>query len=661
MSNVDMIQDLSGRLKKLHIPRNKPLIPLFEAIANSYQATASSNRTIEVYVKRDPSLTNPQGEGLISSVTIKDRGVGFNEVNMTSFSTADSRHKEKIGGKGVGRFTWLKTFDRVKVASVYENNGQFLKREFEFSTEGGIHEIDNSACDESESGTTINLIGYKEPYRNEAPTTGDEVAESIVQHCLLILADDGGPEILLHDGGLYPLKEYFRDYCSDRTRIVEFTVSGQTLKLTILRVYSGGKIDHRLYYAASKREVCSDLLKTYLLDLAQPLADEGGCSFYINAYVEGDILTESVDGDRSTFFLPKTIAESADQSSFFENVSLEEIRIECLKRIRSEFSSFFDSIKERKLAKVDAFRQKDPKYYVLESEREAIVDLLPPSPSRAKLEEVHADALHRLRKDTAKASRRLVKAMESDNAESFSDQAKVLLEKLSGLNVSALAQYIMQRRVILDFLRNALKKDDNEKFSREDVIHKLIFPMKSEGSEVDFDDHNLWLIDDRLAFHLFLASDKPIGKMSYVESQSKNRPDIFEISLAYGDDESRPTGLTLVELKRPGRESYDEDPITQTLRHLDDIRESGLKNRHGRPIRRAAELPAFIFIICDLNSDVIKAAKRSNLMECPDGDGFFGYIGPYNAYVEVRPFGRMLDLAIQRNKAFFDRLGLHTN
>lgn len=53
--------------------------------------------------------------------------------------------------------------------------------------------------------------------------------------------------------------------------------------------------------------------------------------------------------------------------------------------------------------------------------------------------------------------------------------------------------------------------------------------------------------------------------------------------------------------------------------------------------------------------------KQAGLNPAPDGLGYFGYNPNYKAYIEVNSFDRLLDMANQRNRAFFDRLGLPVN
>jgi hypothetical protein len=48
----------------------------------------------------------------------------------------------------------------------------------------------------------------------------------------------------------------------------------------------------------------------------------------------------------------------------------------------------------------------------------------------------------------------------------------------------------------------------------------------------------------------------------------------------------------------------------------------------------------------------------ANLRITQDGLGYFGYNETLKAYIEVFSFDRLLNLATERNRAFFDHLGL---
>jgi hypothetical protein len=59
---------------------------------------------------------------------ITDNGIGLNDENFDSFNTAFSDHKLSRGGKGLGRFTWLKAFDKVEIDSTFEKQGEDPQR-----------------------------------------------------------------------------------------------------------------------------------------------------------------------------------------------------------------------------------------------------------------------------------------------------------------------------------------------------------------------------------------------------------------------------------------------------------------------------------------------------------------------------------------------------
>jgi hypothetical protein len=62
--------------------------------------------------------------------------------------------------------------------------------------------------------------------------------------------------------------------------------------------------------------------------------------------------------------------------------------------------------------------------------------------------------------------------------------------------------------VILEFLEKSLEVDpESAKYPLESVLHEIIYPMNAESSEVPYENQNLWIIDERLAFHEYLASD----------------------------------------------------------------------------------------------------------------------------------------------------------
>ena len=144
-----------------------------------------------------------------------------------------------------------------------------------------------------------------------------------------------------------------------------------------------------------------------------------------------------------------------------------------------------------------------------------------------------------------------------------------------------MAAYVSRRRLILDLLAKAIEADRNGKYAREDVVHSLIMPMRATSDDVDDAASNLWIIDEGLAFHNYLASDKPLSSMPITGSSSRLEPDLLALKVADGpilvaEGERRPlASIVVVEIKRPMRDdaSPDKDPVAQALNYLERVRE----------------------------------------------------------------------------------------
>jgi len=245
------------------------------------------------------------------------------------------------------------------------------------------------------------------------------------------------------------------------------------------------------------------------------------------------------------------------------------------------------------------------------------------------------------------------------------------LEKADDVKKSDLAGYVFHRKVILDILQKAIERAPCGGYAREELIHEVIMPMKKTSDDVSSDQSNLWLIDERLAFHNYLASDKPLSSMPIVDSDSGKEPDLLFLNLI---DQPFPVSegggaplasIVVIEIKRPMRndasQGEDKDPIEQALGYLERVRAGGVKTAQGRPIPKSESVPGFCYVIADLTPSVERRCRLAQLKVTSDGRGYFGYNDNYRAYIEVISYDRLLDGARARNRAFFAKLGLPTN
>ena len=138
--------DIVGRVNNLQLPRTQPYIPLYECLVNSIEAMASlpsgSKHRIDVNVEHDVRQQSFKGiddaASSIQNIKITDTGVGFNETNFQAFFLSDSTNKVSNGNKGIGRFTWLKVFEKASIISTYLDDREWVQRSFDFLGVSGI-------------------------------------------------------------------------------------------------------------------------------------------------------------------------------------------------------------------------------------------------------------------------------------------------------------------------------------------------------------------------------------------------------------------------------------------------------------------------------------------------------------------------------------------
>lgn len=158
-----MKASIHGRVSHTNLPKGKALLPLFEAVVNAHQAIEEAggrNHSISIVAERQGNLDDEK-PGPIEAFTITDTGIGFTAANFKSFNTVNSLYKATLGGKGLGRFLWLRAFQRVEIDSHYR----------EIHTEGLLHRCFNfiesddeilaapTASDRNTPLTTVRLVG----------------------------------------------------------------------------------------------------------------------------------------------------------------------------------------------------------------------------------------------------------------------------------------------------------------------------------------------------------------------------------------------------------------------------------------------------------------------------------------------------------------------
>jgi len=249
--------------------------------------------------------------------------------------------------------------------------------------------------------------------------------------------------------------------------------------------------------------------------------------------------------------------------------------------------------------------------------------------------------------------------------DAFREGFTTVLGNLTEIAKSDLVDYVVHRATVLAFLDKLLKANDAGRVEPESQLHGVFFPLRRTSDNVDYDDQNLWLVDERLAYHRYLASDTPFAEQAGapVDVDSNDRPDVVIYNNPHAFVASDPpfSSVVLVEFKKPERADYTQEgksPIAQVLRYIERIRTGKAKRPDGTLIERPASVPFYCYIIATMTPALEKDARERGFVETPDAMGWFHFNQNYNAYVEVLSYRRVLGDAQKRNAAFFDKLNI---
>lgn len=652
-------------LVNLHtLPVSVPLLPLYEAVVNSIQSIEDAkidNGRIEIIIERESQRTLLSNwETDIENVIIKDNGNGFTDDNYNSFNTYASEYKLQKGCKGVGRMIWLKAFSDVQVKSIYEQDGKRKLREFLFDTSKEVHDLKITEVDYGkERETVVKLNSLREKYKVNCPKKLETIARNILNHCFAYYVLGKAPKITITDSiNTIDLGKIYNENMSGNVSIINVVAHGVELRIIHSKNYMSSGDKHELNLCAHQRVVQPTSLSKLFTNLNTRLQDEKG-EFIYTGYVLSDILDSNVNRERTKFELP-------DQQNLVDKLGISEI-LDIVKDKVSEFLK--DDINESNRKKEEFIREyvfsKNPRYRLLLKNCPNLLGDIPWTNDEDKLEMELFKQEQKYRLELKKEGKKLEEEAKKEivDYQKYIERRTEYAEKLSDVGKSNLSEYVMHRKSVLDILAANLKYKDLEqkKYAYEKNIHQLIFPMTRTSDDVDYLQHNLWIIDEKLAYHHYLASDTKLKSMSEIECESGKEPDIliFDSPFAFTDEDTQPyRNITIIEFKRPGRENYtdEENPIKQVKEYMDDIIEGKIKSKDGEFLSDTENIRFFCYILCDIDNRMHKYAKLEDLKKTPDSMGYYKYIDSYKAYMEIIPYNKLIQDSQKRNKILFDKL-----
>jgi len=655
--------DLEGRVNNLKHFKNEALLPLFEAISNSIEAIEergnTSNGQITIRVIRDTQITlygnkSDETQNDILDFEIQDNGIGFDDRNYESFETDNSTYKSNKGGKGIGRFVWLKAFEKVEIESVYQNGKQKYLRKIEFSLKNGIKEKENKSTNE-EQKTIVKLKGFKKEYREQpsAYKTGKKITQRILEHCLSYLIGGLKLNITLIDGDeFFSINDKFNDIKQDITT-EDISIKDFDFSISHIKLYSTYKQMHIIALTANNREVKTESIHK-LLGTSNQFDEEGG-KFVYCVYVSSPYLDEHVDSSRLEFNIPEV---SGTLNSIDYPISIEEIKNGVIEKSKEFLSDYLKIIEGQKREKIQKYiSQENPALRSVPQYCPEVYDDVEPNSSNEKINEILYKYKGKTEYQIKEQSRKLLKT-QPDSISEIEDECKEIVDKLEAFQKDELAGYMIFRKMIIDLLDKKLNINDDGKYPNEDIIHDIIMPRKTTTDQLRHEDYNLWLIDERLTFHDFAASDKPLRDTT--SSENQERPDVVVFSEMDSDRIAK--AVSILELKKPQRTAFDDNrPTEKVLEYVREIQGKKVNLPSGRPLEVNETTRFYCYIVCDITDNIKKFAEDGDYAKLKGDRGYYKYNRNLNAHIEIIAFDRIVIDVKQRHKAFFEKLGVDYN
>lgn len=663
--------DVLGCIRSTHVQRQHAFIPIFEAVVNSIHATqdrfgseVSSKGEIDIIVHRvqqsDLALGDSAGRATIpeiTSVAIVDNGVGFTDQNLHSFETAYSTEKLARGGKGVGRFSWLVVFNEARLESAFVLAPKKLtRRRFAFRpTSQGIEDFKESSEEGSQAQTRVMLERVRPEYAEALRKGTEAIADRLFEHCFHYFVMKKGPRIRLidkmPDGDVEVL---VNDRLKDVTSAdpIELVVGKERLMVRHVQQNFRAGLRHECHLCAHDRVVTSFALSK-VSDLgAEALVTSEGKHVAHHVFVSGPSLDAAVDTTRTRLDLPEEDPLFA-RAGVLDHKTLKEA---IGAHVNEHLASELQKDRDENLALIRGHIQgSQPEYRPLLRHAPEQLARVKYTSDERQLDEmlyhVQQEWLRSARKRQSEVEQKILD--DRANPDDYAEQLYQVIAEVNDVGQTNLVRYVAKRRVVLRLIRGMMSRRADGPALEED-FHRIVFPLRAQLDQLQYDDHNLWLVDETLSFYDYVASDISLSSNPVAPVQSRRRPDV----LAFKTGEPY-QHVAIVEFKRPDRD--DENPVKQLVDYAIQLRDGGGKDVDGRSmpgISKGVRIDAYAIVSLTPRMVQLLRTGPANMAPADGEDRWFGGMPAENLHIEVLDYRAFVRRAEQRNHPFFVKLGL---
>ncbi|MCT4198122.1 hypothetical protein HZP19_10135 [Elizabethkingia anophelis] len=653
------------------------LLPMLECVVNSVISLQKSplptnEKKIQVQVTRGdlPEKLNFDNIKTILGYKVIDNGIGFNTSNYKSFQTPFSQVNKDFGCKGIGRFTVLAAYKDFVVESNYEENATWHNRKFKFSTENELEIIEFGNSEIQQWKTIVDIENCTNHILIEKSALSLlQISESIMQHCFIYYLNNSLPRIEvidLENNEVEVINELFEKVSKEKER--DFPLKGEDFKFYITKTLKeGNRKNNYLYYCANNRTVGNPKnIKNINSIFSYPIQIDNEYYFF-DIYVVSDFLNRKVFKTRNGFNIPKERENLLFNDD--NTVTFQDIEEQISSILENEYDSFVKTAKEKNIENVKSYiLHKAPRFNSFLKNPD-ILNSIPPNLSEDKLEEHLYRISFNARRNVENNIEKFIKTKEVN--EGAIGQIINDIKAKTAYDIDSLADYMMRRKAIINLFDKFLDADENGDYKLEEDVHNLIFPLGLTNNDLDYENHNLWILDERFISYKFIASDKSITSFSQMKSRKEtdliliDNPQMFNNPISFGDKASgEVNAMVIFEFKRPGDvahqknktdyrwefselvEPYFEEFIYQPIK----------KNYKGNQVILKETTPKFGYIILDVIPEPLAKYNKNKGWKVTPFGTYFKIEAELNLHLEVMTFRQLLEASKQRHNPFFDKL-----
>jgi len=568
---------------------------IFEAVTNSLQAKAT-----EININFNSLSLEITDKKYIDQLVIEDNGDGFNTNNIKSFKNYRSQFKKDLGCKGIGRFLYLKFFDKVHIES--------LDKRIDFVIDKDIKVSD---LELTFSSTKVFFNHPKKKFTVDFDKLEQDLKDHFIAYFKLLV---GKKEITINIFENETLQKTIKSIQIPKFETIKFKI--HTHEFTLDYVFNDETIkQYDGFYCAGGRVV---IRNSYL-------EQKKKFHFFKNIHILFLLSSKYFDNNVNETRDDLTIMPIRTSNGLFDDISWKDIHSKLADQIKEIAKKHEIDIDEESKKSLAVARKQAPylAYYLTDNENGLETN----------------DLLHKAKKQ-----------FEEDKESLRNDETKAVedFDKLLGIvNQAELAEYIFDRQKKID----KLKQLTDEK-AIEQEIHNLFMKQHTEDDKEDYRKNSLWLFDDRFMTYDKVFSEAQLNKIFPHLPDIAKRPDILSIiSNTYNEEEI--TDVVIIEFKRPKETITPEGAEAQLLRYASYINSS----------RETKKIRVWTYAFLSFNTETEFDLDNKSYNKIPTQGGFpiyYKYHDKPNTIINFIDYKSLAYDADTRNKTFMKILNGET-